>query len=750
MNGRILQDIGLEDNLEPIQKLFGAPVMLVLANARGSVLDSTNSLNAAIEETITGIILRTLSTPDSLAIKTCRRGSGSITLLSEIDIRGEALCLVLFGENTRGTSYFDSDIGLDVVTRMFQSVIEVVQLNIELDDMADDLTARYEELNLFYGLDDIVEIKDARKGHIALKKLADSCCRYLDVDVVSIAIESTRLEVESHSNRDDGFRQGWDESSKGLRLALSEFLHAHDDVHIYNDATAIDAITSGNFSAKIAATPVHSVNGEILGQVIMCRRASEKDFSNSDRRLIRVVAEQASTVVGASFDIMTGLLNRDGFMMLVELAIRANAQRLKKSCVVLFDVDQFRIINDGCGRSAGNELLKRVAGQLKQIVPTGSAIARLESDKFALIIEGEADSGVEQLVSEIQKGFSTAGFRWRNKGFDITAGVGIVEIQNDFTDADSILALASVSIEVAKKRGAGGVFIYDPDSDQIEATSSAIDWVPRIRQALDENLFELFGQKIVPLNKVIKNKVHFEILLRLQSEEGQYQSPFQMIKAAEKYNIVSRIDEWVITNAIRTLQSAKDLYPDIEVSFSVNVSGQSVNDEFFAKVASLLRSCPECIPLITLEITETAVVSNLNSATRLMESLRQLGVKFSLDDFGTGMSSFGYLRDLPIDHLKIDGSFVRHIVDDPVSCAMVESIHNVGHIMGLSTVAEFVENDSIIDKLKKIGVDFGQGYALNKPAPILQQIADFSKSIASIDKDKAAGELTQLSRSRSH
>lgn len=739
MNGKILQDIGLENKLDSLQNLFGSPVCLALANVRARVLDSTGIMDSKIKDTISSVVIRAVR-EGGVGIKSYRREDRSLMLASTLDIRGETLCLVLICENTEVNGYIDVDIGVEVVKGMFQSIIEILQLNVELDDMADDLSARYEELNLFYGLDDIVEIKDARKGHIALKKLSDNCCRYLDVDVVSIYVESTRIDVESHSGILEGFREGWDASSTVLRSALSEFLNAHDDVHIYNDAATIDSITHGLFRAKVAATPVHSANGEILGYVIMCRRASEKDFSNSDRRLIRVVAEQASTVVGASFDIVTGLLNRDGFMMPVELAIRANTQRAKKNCVVLFDVDQFRMINDSCGRNAGNELLKRLASQLKQTVPTGSSIARLESDKFALIMDSEAGHGVEQLVAEIQKGFSAAGFSWDSKGFDITAGVGIVEIKDDVSDVDSVLALAAVSCEVAKKRGAGGVFIYDPESDEIESVNSAIDWVPRIREALDEDLFQLFGQQIVPLKSDTKNKVHFEILLRLPSEDGHLQSPFQMIKAAEKYNVVNKIDEWVLSNALSTLLTAKEFYPDIEVSFSVNISGQSVNDEFFTKAASLLRACPECIPHINLEITETAVVSNLNSATRLMESLRQLGVKFSLDDFGTGMSSFGYLRDLPIDHLKIDGSFVRHIVDDPVSYAMVESIHNVGHIMGLSTVAEFVENDLIIEKLKKIGIDYGQGYALNKPAPILEQIAEFNRSAKEAESDQLMNE----------
>lgn len=749
MNEYTLQNIGLESNLDSIRNLFGAPVFLALANVRAKILDSTGVLDSKVKNTISGVVSRAVREGGS-GIKSYHREHSNLILASTIDIRGETLCLVLVCENTEVHGYIDRDIGSEVIKSMFQSIIEILQLNVELDDMADDLSARYEELNLFYGLDDIVEIKDARKGHIALKKLSDNCCRYLDVDVVSIYIESTRIDVESHSGILEGFREGWDVSSTVLRSALSEFLNAHDDVHIYNDSATIDSITHGHFRAKVAATPVHSANGEILGSVIMCRRACEKDFTNSDRRLISVVAEQVSTVVGASFDIMTGLLNRDGFMMPVELAIRANTQRLKKNCVVLFDVDQFRMINDSCGRNAGNELLKRVASQLKQTVPVGTTIARLESDKFALIVDAEAGAGVEHLVAEIQKGFSTAGFSWDSKGFEITAGVGIVEIKDDASDVDSLLALAAVSCEVAKKRGAGGVFVYDPDSDQIESVNSAMDWVPRIRQALDENLFQLFGQQIVPLKSVTKNKVHFEILLRLQSDDGHFQSPFQMIKAAEKYNIVSKIDEWVLSNALSTLLTAKELYPDIEVSFSINVSGQSVNDEFFSKVAVLLKASPECIPHINLEITETAVVSNLNSATRLMESLRQLGVKFSLDDFGTGMSSFGYLRDLPIDHLKIDGMFVRHIVDDPISYAMVESIHNVGHIMGLSTVAEFVENDLIIEKLKKIGIDYGQGYALNKPAPILEQIAQFSKSSLGVDTEQSTYKLVrpQMTRSR--
>ncbi len=728
MNKVSLQDIGLDRYLQSTRSLFGAPVVLVITNARGVVLDATSALSLKVEEAISSVAVRAVEVGTD-TIKSYRRSGSSLMLASVIDVHAETICLVMYCESTEVYGYIDADAGLEVVQGVFQSIVDILQLNIELDDMADDLSARYEELNLFYGLDDIVEIKDTRKGHIALKKLSDNCCRYLDVDVVSINVESTHIDVESHSATEVGFRAAWDASNTVLRAAVCEFLHAHYQIRIYNNSDTIDSITHGKFRAKVSTTPIHSANGEILGSIILARQDSGKDFSNSDRRLIRVIAEQASSIVGASFDMMTGLLNREGFMMPVELAIRANTQRARKNCVALFDIDQFRMINDSCGRSAGNELLKSVANQLKQIVPEGSSIARIESDKFAVVVDAGDGDGIAHLINRLQKSFATTGFRWDGKGFDITAGVGVVELQENIFDVENVFALVSVCCEVAKKKGAGGIFFYDPESDQIESANSAIDWLPRIRQALDEDLFQLFGQEIVPLNSPASNKVHFEILLRLQSEDGSYGSPFQMIKAAEKYNIVSRIDHWVLSHALETLQAAKDLYPNIEVSCSVNISGQSVNDEFFGKVASLLRRSPDLTQFLNLEITETAVVSNLSNATRLIESLRQLGVKFSLDDFGTGMSSFGYLRDLPIDYLKIDGSFVRHIVDDRISYAMVESIHNIGHIMGLSTVAEFVENNLITEKLKSIGIDYGQGYALNMPAPILEQLEQFSRSV---------------------
>ena len=286
--------------------------------------------------------------------------------------------------------------------------------------------------------------------------------------------------------------------------------------------------------------------------------------------------------------------------------------------------------------------------------------------------------------------------------------------------------LGAIASDVAKKQGSGGIFIYDATSPAVESVRSAIDWVPHIRTALESNAFELFAQQIAPLKDAPPNHVHYEILLRLRGEDGSISSPFQLINAAEIYNLMTRIDQWVFESAIQEMRYIKETYPHLDVRFSINMSGQSVTDDFFSFLRKTLLDAHSLVRNINIEITETAVVSNLATATRLIESLRAIGVTFSLDDFGTGMSSFGYLRDLPIDYLKIDGTFVKHIAEDPVSLAMVESINKVGHIMGLKTVAEYVENDAILNTLRALGVDYAQGYVLSKPAPVREQVAHFN------------------------
>ena len=613
----------------------------------------------------------------------------------------------------------------DAMELVLLALAEIGTLNIELDDMADDLSARHEELNLFYGLDDLVEIKDVTRGRKALYNLAENCIRYLNIEVASIYITSADIDVKAYAGEPPVRPPLFQEKVAKLRDRLITHLIGKRNSLILNDADRVQTLSEGMLHYKIAAAPIFSSGGDVLGYLLLQRHPEDLNFFNSDLRLMRVLAEQAAAIVSSSYDPVTGLLNREGLVGPLNSAIRDVRERGQQRSLILLDLDQFRMVNDTAGRDAGDELLRQFALHLRALSPDEQTIARVESDKFAWLVRASEARDAWLAASAATRSLAETGFRYQDKRFEVTASAGIVEIYDELVDANEALVLGAIACDVAKKQGAGGIFIYDATSPAVESVRSAIDWVPHIRTALENNAFELFAQQIAPLGDAPPNHVHYELLLRLRAEDGSTSSPFQLINAAEIYNLMTRIDQWVFESAMQELRYLKETYPDLDIRFSINMSGQSVTDDFFGFLRRMLIESHSLVRNINIEITETAVVSNLSTATRLIESLRAIGVTFSLDDFGTGMSSFGYLRDLPIDYLKIDGTFVKHIAEDPVSLAMVESIHKVGHIMGLKTVAEYVENEAILNKLRDLGVDYAQGYVLSKPAPVREQVAHF-------------------------
>ena len=725
---------------EMLSDRFGVSMSLALADTEGRFLECDEQMPRSQEPLISEVIRRNAGTAHDKALQFITDDQ-SLLLIRQVEAGGSVVVLAMLNRFTTSGELTYCNVITHSIEVAFESIVESLLLNYELNDMADDLSARYEELNLFYGLDDIVESQDASRGRSALKKLVENCSQYLSTDVVSITVHNAGIDVESHALCARDFLTAWEEYRAKLTDVLGVRLNAWSRPVVFNDVAEISKLTDEKLEAKIAMTPIHSVGGELLGFLTMARTSGGNDFSNSDRRLLRVVAEQASTIVSASFDVLTGLLNRDGLAGSIRRALHQNKKDGEAAYLILVDLNQFRIINDTCGRIAGDELIRRVGNQLRNTNRSSNQIARLEADKFALLVSEKDGEDVWKIAGEVSRNLSEGGFYWENRTFDISAAIGIVKLDDETNDADEAFALAAISCEVAKQRGRGEIFLYNANSTAVESARGGIDWIPQIRSALENDAFELFGQQIVPLQEDVQDAVHFEILLRLRGEDGSVGSPFQMIKAAEDYKIVSRIDEWVISRTLTALKKCKSRYPDINVSCSVNMSGQSVTEEFFQWLRGSLQASPELIPCINIEITETNVVSNLTTAIRLIESLRSIGVKFSLDDFGTGMSSFGYLRDLPVDYLKIDGSFVKHIVEDPISHAMVESIHRVSHLMGLKTVAEFVENDLITGKLRKIGIDYGQGYGLNKPAPLFEQLDRFYEA-------RKAQELTPVAATK--
>ena len=335
-------------------------------------------------------------------------------------------------------------------------------------------------------------------------------------------------------------------------------------------------------------------------------------------------------------------------------------------------------------------------------------------DEFGLLLSQCSLEKGRQIASELLDSIRAFRFVWHDKIFAIGVSIGLVAIDGEVESVTTILSAADTAMYAAKDRGRNRFQVYEAGDRDLARRNGDMEWVSKIIKALEENRFRLYCQAIAP----IKNKYsgyHYEILLRLQGENGLLVPPMAFIPAAERYNLMPKIDRWVVSSLFASLQYAKH---DAKSLYTVNLSGASFNDDLFLDFLKEQFSFYQIPPQkICFEVTETLAIGNLNQAARFIRQLKKLGCYFALDDFGIGMSSLAYLKNLPVDYLKIDGHFIKNIVQDPINAAMVEAINRIGHIMGLQTIAEFVENDAILAKIKDLHVDYAQGYGIGKPCP---------------------------------
>ena len=421
----------------------------------------------------------------------------------------------------------------------------------------------------------------------------------------------------------------------------------------------------------------------------------------------------------ATHDNLTGLVNRWEFER--RLTFLLDDARIKKSEHILcyIDLDQFKIINDTYGHKIGDKLLTQLSHMLKQFVGPNDTLARLGGDEFAILLENCSLSSGWRSVNSLLKKIQEFRFPWKEHNFQISASIGIVQIDELSQDADTLLSDADTACYTAKDEGRNRIHVYSPDDKLLSERRGQMQWANEIPRALEENRFELFFQTIEPLNDGMPEKgLSFEILLRMRMRDGKLISPDQFFPAAERYNLSATLDKWVISNTFSSLQQLKS--KTLHVSqCSINLSGMSLGNENLLEFILAEIEKNDIDPRsICFEITETAAITNLNRAAGFIEKLKEKGILFALDDFGTGLSSFAYLKQLAVDKLKIDGVFVKEIDTSPIQLAMVKSINDVGHVMGLQTIAEFVETPEILQKLKEIKVDYAQGYYIAKPRPL--------------------------------
>ncbi|WP_051797103.1 putative bifunctional diguanylate cyclase/phosphodiesterase [Catenuloplanes japonicus] len=428
----------------------------------------------------------------------------------------------------------------------------------------------------------------------------------------------------------------------------------------------------------------------------------------------------------ASHDALTGLLNRAGFDRRLADAIVASGSAPYALCMV--NLDRFRLISEAGRHTQGDELLRRVAELITELAGDDAIVARLRGDRFGLLIPATADEGGVTVAERMRRGVADLAFQVDGQAVALTASIGVVPVTPLAVGPEELIIAAEAACYTAKERGRDRVEVYRADNAALAKHQEEMDWAGRLVTALRDDRFELFYQPIarVPGARVQDGDYQFgELLLRMRTEEGKIIPPGLFLPAAERYDLLPAVDRWVVAHAFEVLaahyQGYAAVVPDGKIGdhWSINLSGPSIGDaEFIDYVQAQLAISGIPAELICFEITESVAITDLRAAAEFISQLRNLGFRFALDDFGTGLSSFTYLKNLPVDFLKIDGAFIKNLVHDELDRVMTRTINDLGHQMGLSTVAEFVEDQATLARLQEIGVDYAQGYGIAMPGPL--------------------------------
>ncbi|MEG0858044.1 MAG: EAL domain-containing protein [Pseudomonas sp.] len=465
----------------------------------------------------------------------------------------------------------------------------------------------------------------------------------------------------------------------------------------------IQRLDGSTVSVTLVGAPIRA-DGKVSGIVLVLHDMTQ------ERQYIANLSWQAT------HDALTGLANRREFEYRLEQALNALVRKPARHALMFLDLDQFKLVNDTCGHAAGDELLRHICAVLQAGLREGDTLARLGGDEFGILLENCPQDQAERIAESLRQAVQSLHFVWKGRPFMTTVSLGLVHIAQAPTTLEASLRAADMACYMAKEKGRNRVQVYHADDSELSMRFGEMAWIQRLHVALEENRFCLYAQEIAALG-AHEGPGHIEILLRLQDESGRIILPDSFIPAAERYGLMTALDRWVVRSVFEVIRQCLDERRDGPLAMcAINLSGSSIGDDKFLEYLRRLFGEYGIPPhMICFEITETSAIANLGSAIRFINELKGLGCRFSLDDFCAGMSSFAYLKHLPVDFLKIDGSFVKDMLDDPINRAMVEVINHIGHVMGKRTIAEFVETPLIEQALQEIGVDYAQGYLIERP-----------------------------------
>lgn len=544
-----------------------------------------------------------------------------------------------------------------------------------------------------WSIGDAVLTTDAAGYIQCMNRIAEQLTGWTKADAVGIAIEQVFHIVDELS--EDAFEN-----------PVRKCLRLNQTVAVSNRSALISR-TGHRIAIEDTAAPIRGTDGATLGAVIVFHDVSH------ERQLRHELSWQAS------HDALTGLINRREFEFQVVGALASAKADGDTHALLYLDLDQFKIVNDTCGHGAGDVLLQHLASLLQSHMRDSDVLARLGGDELGVLLLNCPARQAVALAEKLREAIKDYRFVWNHNTFEVGASIGLVTIDEHSKSTSELLSAADQACYVAKEQGRNRVHVYQETDLVLAKRHGDILWVSRLNDAFDKQRFQLFVQPIASLKGA--NVQHAEVLLRMQDDGDRLILPGAFIPAAERYDLMVSIDRWVIDTVCQYLMTQRQRggNPIDTRMFSINLSGVSLNDDqlhdFIIDRFIRYHTTPA---QICFEITETAAIANLNKAKLFMTRLQGIGVQFSLDDFGSGLSSFAYLKSLPVNFLKIDGLFVRDIATNEINRAMVAAINEVGHVMGIKTVAEYVETPEVLAAVRAIGIDFAQGYAISGLLPL--------------------------------
>jgi diguanylate cyclase (GGDEF)-like protein/PAS domain S-box-containing protein len=477
-------------------------------------------------------------------------------------------------------------------------------------------------------------------------------------------------------------------------------------VNLSRRALLVSRATGSERSIELSASPIRNEAAELAGAVVLLHDVTE----------LRGLARQMS--YQATHDALTGLVNRRELERRLEEAIESGHRGDGQHVLCYLDLDRFKVVNDTSGHTAGDSMLREVAKVLRDAVRDSDTVGRLGGDEFGMLLMGCPLEKARQIADDVCRAVSDYRFVWKDKIFNIGVSIGLVEISRESGAMEELLAAADSACYVAKKQGSGRVVVYSARDEALARHTGEIQWLQRLQSALKENRFQLYHQPIVPAFDQDAGGPAMEVLVRLQDEAGHEVPPSEFVKAAERYRLMSLVDRWVVQTTLAALGRGAIPVP-ANRSVALNISGQTLSDvQFLEFVVECLDSTGVNPAQVCFEITESAVVANLDYARRFVGVLHGMGCQFALDDFGSGVGSFSNLKNLPMDYLKIDGSFMRNLERDSVNQAMVTAMIKLARTLNFKVIAEQVEDIATLDTARRMGVDYVQGFAIGKPQPL--------------------------------